>query len=173
MFIQMTKSDSVEMVLERSSMERLVLYVVAVAVPLFFGLMMWQIATTMKPGKIAWEVFSPANVIWWIVFALDALVLYFAGPHRLQINFRRGSYKAITGPLFAPKSYSGQTKDFYGLCVRSEYYRRVKHYRVDLDWNVPGRAAFELGRFTNLHKAQERQSELAARMGNLPTGMEA
>lgn len=176
MFIQVKRSDTVEMVLERSHTERIVLYGVAIAVPIFFGAMLWQIAVSSGVGgKVNWAVMSPTNVMWWIVIALEALILWFAGPHYLRLNFQQNVYHARTGPLFTPRSYSGSFADFYGLCIRPVYNKRMSQvgYRVDLDWKVAHRAPFDLGSFTTLQKAQERQRLLSVRMGNLPTGNES
>lgn len=172
MFIHLVKNDRTEIRLERSRTEQIVLYAIAVVVPLFFGIMMVVIANTSNAPIGA--LLSPGNVIWWIVAALEVLILWHAGPHAITFDMQRKTYRASTGPLFKIRSYAGSWADFYGLCLRPVHDKRLRvvGYRVDLDWQDQSRPAFALGSFVTIKGAEERQHAIAAKLDNLPTGSE-
>ena len=172
MFVNIRKNDSVELVVDRAMGWRVTMFVLVVVVTAFFSILMARIPGPTAPQGTA----SPPsiNVMWLIVIAIDALILWYASPHELRCNLRRGTYSAKRGFLFVARPVSGTFQDFYGLCLRpnKNKYGWTVSYRIDLDWNDKRHSPFELASFVGLEKAQRVQQELAAKLGNLPTGSE-
>jgi len=173
LFVNVSKSDTVELAMERAMGWRIFMYILAVVVTLFFAFLLGQIpgAPALPPGTINPP---PFNIMWLIVAGIDALILWYASPYEIRFNLRKGTYSGKTGFLIFVKPFSGTFQEFYGLCIRPNKNKRgwTIGYRIELDWNVPNRGPFELISSLSLEKAQMKQQELAAKLGITQLGCE-
>ena len=172
MFVNVSRSDSFELIAQRSMTWRIVTYILAAIVTIFFAVMMAQIPGPPAPK----ETVSPPsfNVMWLIVIAIDVGILAFGSPHEIRFNLKKGTYAGKTGFLFFATPFAGSFQDFYGLCIRPNKGKRgyISGYRIELDWNDQKRGAFELVSSHALDKAQAKQQELAAKLGIQHLGCE-